>query len=84
MPINTSAHPSYYFHNTYAKVNGDLIQIEIFDHPGQEICRSISLLYSKNCDLIVFIYKDDYSSFEYAKGLIKETKQISKKMLIMH
>jgi len=75
LPINDRAHTSYYAYNTYLKVNGDLIRIEIFDHPGQEKIRSISLAFSKISDLIVFIYKDDYSSFEYAKGLIKEAKQ---------
>ena len=73
LPINNLAHPYFKDYIAFLKVNNTIIKLMIFDHPGQEIVRSIGLEYSIKSDLIVFVYKD-YDSLNEVKKLIKQAK----------
>ena len=78
LPIDDAGHTISNHYITYLKVNNTVIGTHIFDHPGQEVYRSIALHYSKESDLIIFVY-NDYENFEVVKKLIKNVKSERKK-----
>lgn len=78
MPIDDAAHAYFHTYITYLKVNNTIIEMQIFDHPGQEIYRNSALKFSINSDLIIFIY-NNYENFDVVKELIKNVKSECKK-----